>query len=791
MAFILLLVWVTIVLAGNAEWRTYYGYYYDNRTSNEYFRDTGWFMYGVPYILNDTLGNEYSIRDFLCNSSRVDPSLGDTWGYGSCDEAYFYNITDKEWYHWRLDTPDSQNTITSIGPGQGLWVNTTSKGYVNNIYGDMPVQQFSDNPIWENLKPGWNLMYCRAYGVCGTAINDQMKYFIPQIQTKWNITIVRIWGVDNHSNDLIHQLYPEEGNYGFRTAGYWFCVNDTADPDYCLREDPPLMPWQNQRPELTNMRVIGDQENDTLTNFRFQVTYKDSDNDAPAEYSVFLDGVEYQMTASGTDYRNGVTFTFDKNFTYGKHDYYFLFDDGRDHTSPRRVPYVGAYSFEVIGYPGPELIFLSEKSYGSVTRASLKSVNYLTGITMWEYWFPNERYITGSPVVFQDTVYIGTPSGRLHAIYAKNGTLKWIYTVPNEMHGNIQGTPLVRSDGIYFQTYAGMYALNLYGLLKWVRSDLKGDKDLVSNTDRIFVATDIGYRKRGLFAIDVTDGSTIWAKYDKITLTDREGTTYDSYRGFHTPVIYGGNIYTIRYGNLTSYTADGTLRWQNGSNGSAFTRVTVLNDVYATGWEYGFGPSIRLYSFDSDGRPKWKSEPFTETRVALNGRAYPVQPSAPTISGTNAYVTVGNALYSLKTSDGSLNWKKTFTSGLGPVAVSSGFVMIKDSSGTLFVLDTSGNTLWTALINGGMPVVCDGSCYGSTITATSTAVPEPAPANIIPSQLTASSVKIIEPVEISIKFESVRIISSAEEGQAPSASVREIKEPSKTVQSSSGLREIK
>jgi len=67
---------------------------------------------------------------------------------------------------------------------------------------------------------------------------------------------------------------------------------------------------------------------DPLTERTFSVVYTDGEDDAPTIAQVVIDGVAYDMTGQGTNYRLGVTFTFSTTLPAGDHEYHFTFGDG-------------------------------------------------------------------------------------------------------------------------------------------------------------------------------------------------------------------------------------------------------------------------------------------------------------------------------------------------------------------------------------------------------------------------------------------------------------------------------
>ncbi len=756
---------------------------------NMKFSSTGWNLVSIPGIT--ALSSPYSIRDTFCSPDTT------TSQQGSCSKVYFYNATEKKWYNWDSSLSDSQNTLTQIISGYSYWVYVDSIGYTkpNSILDYGSSDTIANEPRYGKITNGWNMF---GWSSTDPLISDSVLLIegnwsgsgIQSAKGNWD-KIVAVWNIST-TGDLIQPYWPSNANAVFKQfRGYWVCVNNTTNKDICDTTLPPLMPWQNQRPELSNAVAIGDANNDTDTAFTFSVTYKDVDNDIPSKTVVNIDGTDYVMTAGGSSYATGVAYTLAKKFTAAKdYSYFFNFSDGNGHYV--KIPWKdGTTGTITVKTPEPVIFTPSQWLADSRTMydgskydvyyASLKAIGIVTKNVKWEFKFRDSQSIGGAPAVYNGVVYVGTPAGKLYALDAKTGAQKWVYDIGINNNGNILSTPLIRTDGIYFQSYKGLYALNLDGTLKWVRSDLQGDKIAASNTDRIFIATSTD-KKIGFYAVSVADGSTLWAKYDSTTFKDADGTPFTAYREWSAPTIFSNNIYTIRYGNLTSYTESGSLRWTNGSVGKrngyvdsgkkdangyvimeqsivdiplGFSQVSVVNDIYAIGREdYG---STYLYSFDSTGKPKWRSAAFTETWRAENGKDYPVAPSAPTISSGAAYVTVGSSLYSFKISDGTLNWKKSIANGLSSVIVANGNILVKDGTGKLLILDSSGNTIWSVMAGGGMPVVCDTSCYGApgfmatasigttSITPmsveTSTPVTKPAAA----TPITANVIKAVQP----------------------------------------------
>ncbi|MDW8103853.1 MAG: FlgD immunoglobulin-like domain containing protein [Armatimonadota bacterium] len=122
------------------------------------------------------------------------------------------------------------------------------------------------------------------------------------------------------------------GNYGFR-----FIARDNygADADPL----PGTGPQVNNPPQLLNGRVTPT-SGKLSTEYVYEVTYKDADNDAPrpfagtpgGEVQVNIDGTWYAMNrvGTGTDFRGGVTYQLRRRLSEGTHTFYFRTQDQFD-----------------------------------------------------------------------------------------------------------------------------------------------------------------------------------------------------------------------------------------------------------------------------------------------------------------------------------------------------------------------------------------------------------------------------------------------------------------------------
>ncbi len=123
----------------------------------------------------------------------------------------------------------------------------------------------------------------------------------------------------------------------------------------------------NEAPVLSGGSV-NPSSGDTSTTYTYSVTYLDSDNDAPSEALVYIDGGAYPMTNQGTAYSSGVQFTYSGTFSSnGDHNYYFSFSDGQGNSV--RLPSSGSFTGPTVGVPKMNTN-LGDHDFGTVNQGN-------------------------------------------------------------------------------------------------------------------------------------------------------------------------------------------------------------------------------------------------------------------------------------------------------------------------------------------------------------------------------------------------------------------------------------
>jgi hypothetical protein len=93
----------------------------------------------------------------------------------------------------------------------------------------------------------------------------------------------------------------------------------------------------------------------TDTDFNFNVTYRDQNDDTPTVKKIVIDGNEYDMTTTDTTYTDGSNFEYTSVLPAGDHKFYFKFNDGLIEV---RLPLLGEFDGPTVIVPNaaPTLI---------------------------------------------------------------------------------------------------------------------------------------------------------------------------------------------------------------------------------------------------------------------------------------------------------------------------------------------------------------------------------------------------------------------------------------------------
>ncbi|MDY6817223.1 MAG: PQQ-binding-like beta-propeller repeat protein, partial [Halobacteriales archaeon] len=292
-------------------------------------------------------------------------------------------------------------------------------------------------------------------------------------------------------------------------------------------------------------------------------------------------------------------------------------------------------------------------------------------LTAWTYDAPGDGFDSAGPVVYDETVYIGSKDQTLYAIHAANGTKRWSYISPDD---EIKSTPAVTADTVYVGSKDGtlhaVYTAN--GTKRWTYST-NGDLDKTSPTVEDGVVY-IGDKKGKLYAIYANNGSRKWKEN-----VGKEIKT--------TPAINGSTVYVADKKDETLYalsTADGTEEWSYAlGDDPELTGPTVVDGTVYLGDKSG-----TIYAIDADsGTKEWSTDVAEEIKSQVS------------IRDSTVYVPAKKQgkVYALATSDGSQQWVFDTDGELEDAApaVANGTVYVGDKDGTVYGIDAdTGTELW-------------------------------------------------------------------------------------------------
>ncbi len=260
------------------------------------------------------------------------------------------------------------------------------------------------------------------------------------------------------------------------------------------------------------------------------------------------------------------------------------------------------------------------------------------------------------PVASQDLVYVGSRDGKVLALSASTGDIRWSYPLPGQDPlGGIYGTPAYDGDRVYVAAFEGkLHALNAFDLTPlW---QFPSDRSFVG---RIVggPAVDIdggkvifGDSEGMVRALDTSTGAVEWSfqAEDQVWSTPAivDGVVYfgsldhnfyalsllDGEEKWSLPFEAGGAIVTsplVSNGNVFFGTFDGTFHaldidygeqeWQFQGDGWFWADPVVVDDmVYAT------TTNGILYALDANtGTVRWEFDlqrPIIASPAVVNGR---------------------------------------------------------------------------------------------------------------------------------------------------------------------------
>jgi outer membrane protein assembly factor BamB len=315
----------------------------------------------------------------------------------------------------------------------------------------------------------------------------------------------------------------------------------------------------------------------------------------------------------------------------------------------------------------------------------------------WDAALPGPA--VGSPVVGDETVYVGDEAGRLHAVPRGGGDPRW----STDVRAPVRSAPHLTADLVLVANRDGtLYAVDrASGERTWsLETDAPIDDTPPALPSPVGVDGVVYHVSPGgtVLAFDVAERAIRWG-------FDAEATVHAS------PAVADGVVVVATTAGdvLALDAADGGVRWR----ASLGTRVEATPAV-ADGDLYiaTFGGRVLSYEAAS-GDERWRFTPEVAASVL----------ASPAVTGDRIYVgdTSGGRLRALGTAAGEVAWVR---GGSGPLvaspAVAGDVVHVVDTDGVAAAVDgATGDTVWErAADRGGVgsPAVTGGRAYLVTVT---------------------------------------------------------------------------
>ncbi|GLQ46153.1 outer membrane protein assembly factor BamB [Dyella lipolytica] len=253
--------------------------------------------------------------------------------------------------------------------------------------------------------------------------------------------------------------------------------------------------------------------------------------------------------------------------------------------------------------------------YAASTDGAVAAYDAATGKTLWEKktrthgWFGwgdkkrKDAFYSGGPAASGDLLVIGTLDGHVYGLSTKDGSERWITTLPSE----VIDSPAIAGQLTVVRTQDGrVYGLDSgTGERRWVNDQgnvpllsLRGNGPLLIANGVIFFGSDDGK----LIALRLDNGEKLWEQ----KLASGEGRTdIDRMNDADGSVVLDGtSLYAAAYhGNLSAVDGpSGRQMWARPF--SSYTSVAASGNSL-----FGVNDESQVWAFDkSSGADMWKSD---------------------------------------------------------------------------------------------------------------------------------------------------------------------------------------
>ena len=330
-----------------------------------------------------------------------------------------------------------------------------------------------------------------------------------------------------------------------------------------------------------------------------------------------------------------------------------------------------------------------------------------TGELVERWSFETLGEVVSSPIVVNDTVYVGSKDGKVYALDAETGDKEWEY----DTGADIQSSPASDGTTLYIGNQEGtVFAISIDGIEEWT-TDFDGPvSDALSVVDgRLFVPVrEVG----SLVALDASSGVEEWR------------SDWDSYAFHAKPAVVDDVVYSVDnsesyemrardFGDgehLIGYRTGGNLRSQISQNNNTIylidnDKIFSVNTIeYESRWNFDFQEPIyndvEKASLTVRGRTLYVAASTASSGYVLSlddvtgERQWRVELPASTVSslvlaGDRVYIGCNDGnVYSFDESDGSeVSAFETGAPVNSTAAVSGGALFIGSDDGYVYAIE--------------------------------------------------------------------------------------------------------
>ncbi len=307
-----------------------------------------------------------------------------------------------------------------------------------------------------------------------------------------------------------------------------------------------------------------------------------------------------------------------------------------------------------------------------------------------------EGQIISSPVLDNNTVYIGSEDHKLYAIDASTGKIRWTY----KTKGAVSSTPLVANGKVMFLSYDGFfYALNQKnGKLIW-KFKTQGEskfnvKDYYNGSfqpdfwdfylSSAIVANELVYfgsSDSHVYALSIESGKLIWSY--------KTGGSIHSSPAIHENSLVVGS-WDSKFYCLDASTGKKKWQYATGRDTTQYIWLGIqASPSVDKGVAYVGSRDAKFYAFNIEtGDTLWTNNNFDRSWM----------PSSASIGKENIYTGSSDSFrfFSINKTNGNINYStKTNTYTFSSPAIDAEMAYIGSANGRLYGIELEkGNVLW-------------------------------------------------------------------------------------------------